>query len=152
MSHLRIFSEICKVSSIYESSVCEKVEPQPKYLNIVVELNTTLSPITLLRCLLEIENIHFGRVRSLPVLPKFEPPFPRTVDLDIIFYGNSIIRCHAEPLTVPHPRMHKRAFVVVPLNQIAPDIVHPVLGKKVWQILQQLNLQDIKFFKHCSLL
>jgi 2-amino-4-hydroxy-6-hydroxymethyldihydropteridine diphosphokinase len=90
----------------------------PDYLNCVVELTTALEPEQLLAALQRIEAAH-GRER----------PFrnaPRTLDLDLLLYGQ---RClHTETLALPHPRLHERAFVLAPLLDIAPDIVHPVLG------------------------
>jgi 2-amino-4-hydroxy-6-hydroxymethyldihydropteridine diphosphokinase len=91
---------------------------QPDFVNAVAEIETSLAPRKLLEELLAIET-RFGRARTFP-------DAPRTLDLDLLLYGDRII---AEPgLTVPHPRMHERAFVLAPLAEIAPDAVVPVKG------------------------
>ena len=92
---------------------------QPAFVNAVVEIETRISPRALLDRLLEIERDH-GRVRGYPNAP-------RTLDLDIALYGDSVIQ---EPgLTIPHPRMMERVFVLVPLAEIAPDAVVPGKGR-----------------------
>ena len=91
---------------------------QPDFINAVARVDTALDPHQLLCALLEIERKH-GRVRSVPNAP-------RTLDLDILLYGDRTI---GEPgLSIPHPRMHERAFVLVPLAEIAPDAVIPGRG------------------------
>lgn len=94
------------------------VGPQPDYVNAVAEIETDLEPRRLLEALLEIERRH-GRVREVP-------NSPRTLDLDVLLYED--LRCHEHGLTIPHPRMHERAFVLRPLLEIAPDCVIPGLG------------------------
>src|SRR5262249_40005530 len=89
------------------------------FLNAVVAVETEREPHDILQLLLRIER-QFGRVRS-------EPNSPRTLDLDLILYGDRVI--NTPELTLPHPRMHERAFVLVPLAEIAPNAVHPVLKK-----------------------
>ena len=92
---------------------------QPAFVNAVVEIETRIGPRALLIRLLEIERAH-GRVRDYPNAP-------RTLDLDIALYGDSVIQ---EPgLTIPHPRMMERVFVLVPLAEIAPDTVVPGKGR-----------------------
>jgi 2-amino-4-hydroxy-6-hydroxymethyldihydropteridine diphosphokinase len=95
--------------------------PQPDYLNICAVLRTSLSAQTLLTELLEIEK-QFGRVRR-------ERWGPRLLDLDLLLYDDQVI--NQPNLQVPHPRMHERAFVLVPLSEIAPDWVHPVIQKTI---------------------
>lgn len=91
----------------------------PDYLNAVAELATALPPDVLLRELQRIERAH-GRERAYRNAP-------RTLDLDLLLYGDQTI---ATPeLTVPHPRMHQRAFVLLPLQELAPDVEIPVRGK-----------------------
>ncbi len=92
---------------------------QPAYINAVVELGTRLAPLALLHALLDIEREH-GRVRT------GRKWGPRTLDLDILLYGDRIIR--APRLTVPHPGIAERAFVLVPLHDIAPELEVPGLG------------------------
>jgi 2-amino-4-hydroxy-6-hydroxymethyldihydropteridine diphosphokinase len=94
------------------------VGPQPDYVNGVAEIETGLAPRRLLEALLEIERRH-GRVREVP-------NSPRTLDLDVLMYED--LRCHEHGLTLPHPRMHQRAFVLLPLLEIAPECVIPGLG------------------------
>lgn len=94
------------------------VGPQPDYVNAVAEIETDLEPRRLLEALLEIERRH-GRVREVP-------NSPRTLDLDVLLYED--LRCHEHGLTIPHPRMHERAFVLRPLLEIAPRCVIPGLG------------------------
>jgi len=111
-------SQFVARSSMFRSAPVGYAE-QPDFVNAVAAIHTTLSPRALLDALLEIERAH-GRVRTFPNAP-------RTLDLDILLYGEHVIN---EPgLTIPHPRLAERAFVVVPLMQIAPDIVVPGQGR-----------------------
>lgn len=95
------------------------VTDQPAFVNGVVAGRFPLAPEALLDALLEIERAH-GRVRS-------ERYGPRTLDLDVIAYGSLVLR--TARLTLPHPRLHERGFVVHPAAEVAPDWVHPLLGK-----------------------
>lgn len=104
-------------SSLYRSAPVG-YRDQPHFINAVAEVRTSLSPRALLDELLAIERRH-GRVRQFP-------NSPRTLDLDVVLYGDQVVR---EPgLAIPHPRMHERAFVVVPLLEIAPEVVVPGHG------------------------
>lgn len=108
---------LAAISSLYSNAAVGYVD-QPDFVNAVAKIQTGLAPRALLAELLAIER-RFGRVRE------FENA-PRTLDLDIVLYGSATID---EPgLTVPHPRMHERAFVIVPLAEIAPDLVVPGRG------------------------
>ncbi|MGA3333269.1 MAG: 2-amino-4-hydroxy-6-hydroxymethyldihydropteridine diphosphokinase [Terracidiphilus sp.] len=103
---------------------------QPRFLNAIVALETDLAPRDLLAALLAIER-DFGRDRAAQI-----PNGPRTLDLDILLYGDLIV---SEPgLEIPHPRLAQRAFVLVPLNEIAPHARDPRSGSTVSQLL--LNL------------
>ena len=111
-------SRLAAVSSLYRSAPVGYVD-QPDFVNAVATIDTALEPRALLDALLAIEK-RYGRVREFPNAP-------RTLDLDIILYGEDAID---EPgLTIPHPRMHERAFVVVPLAEIAPDAIVPGRGR-----------------------
>jgi 2-amino-4-hydroxy-6-hydroxymethyldihydropteridine diphosphokinase len=107
--------EVRKVSSLLENPAVGGPPDSPAFLNAAAEVATRLSPRQLLDKLLEIER-DLGRER----LRKWDP---RTIDLDLLLYGDKVID---EPeLTIPHPRMHQRQFVLAPLAQIAPNAVHP---------------------------
>lgn len=109
---------VTAVSSFYRTAPVESSGPD--YVNAVAEVATTLEASELLHVLQRIENAH-GRVRPVGVVNA-----PRTLDLDLLLFGKDTV---ATPeLTVPHPRMHMRAFVLVPLLEIAPDAVIPGLG------------------------
>ncbi len=103
--------------------------PQPDYLNACAVVSTTLSPHALLQTLLTVEQ-HFGRVRR-------ERWGPRSLDLDLLLYGDIIL---AElDLEIPHPRFRERAFVLVPLAEIAPDWRDPVTGQSVQALCDALD-------------
>ena len=104
-------------SSLYRSAPVGLVD-QPDFINAVVAVDTALEALPLLRTLLAIEARH-GRVRSVPNAP-------RTLDLDLLMHGDTIMA--GAELTLPHPRMHERAFVLLPLLEIAPDVQLPGLG------------------------
>lgn len=103
------------------------------FINAVTEVRTTLSPRDLLRSLQGIES-KMGRVRSFVGAP-------RTIDLDLLLYGQEII-CE-DDLTVPHPEMHKRLFVLEPLSEIASYVIHPVFGVSVRGLKDRLNDRKI---------
>ena len=109
---------VMATSSFYRTAPIESSGPD--YVNAVAAVETMLPPLAFLHALQAIENAH-GRVRPAGVVNA-----PRTLDLDLLLYGEDVI---ATPeLTVPHPRMHQRAFVLVPLLEIAPDASIPGLG------------------------
>jgi 2-amino-4-hydroxy-6-hydroxymethyldihydropteridine diphosphokinase len=108
------------VSSLYETEpVCSQ---GPWFINGVVEITTALSPEKLLESCQQIEGI-LGRIRPCP------SGSPRPMDLDILLYGESVI--HLPKLDIPHPRMHERGFVLIPLCEIAPNGWHPVLKETI---------------------
>jgi len=120
---------VTKVSTFLESEPEGGPEGQENYLNAAAELNTTLGAEELLELLLEIER-RLGRVQG-------ERWGPRMIDLDLLLYGEKAIA--SKGLTVPHPRMHKRRFVLEPLAQIAPAAYHPVQGRSVRELLEALD-------------
>jgi 2-amino-4-hydroxy-6-hydroxymethyldihydropteridine diphosphokinase len=124
--------EPVSVSSIYETPPWGFTD-QPAFLNMAVKATTRLSPESLLRKLKQLE-VRLGR----------EPGFrngPRLIDLDILFYDTLVL--DSPPLVIPHKRLHERAFVLVPLADIAPDLVHPVLGKTVHELLAEVDSSQI---------
>ncbi|MGE6219601.1 2-amino-4-hydroxy-6-hydroxymethyldihydropteridine diphosphokinase [Nubsella zeaxanthinifaciens] len=127
-----IESEIGNViaaSSVYETAPWGKTD-QPGFLNQAVGVQTALQPLELLQVMLDIEK-KMGRVR-------LEKWGERLIDIDLIFYGEDTI-LNNEELSLPHPEMHKRRFVLEPLNEIAADYIHPVFKEKVSSILTNLS-------------
>lgn len=118
---------IRKVSPVYETDPLGKPD-QPRFLNLVILIETTLKPLRLLDYLLNIEE-RLGRERN-------EKWGPRTIDADILLYDQLII--NTDRLILPHPRMHQRRFVLVPLAQINPHLFHPLLKKSVEELLRLL--------------
>ena len=117
-------------SSLYETEPVGYAD-QPAFLNGVAALKTTLGPEELLDNLLTIER-EFGRDRSHGILNG-----PRTLDLDLLLYDQSIMK--SDRLELPHPRMTERAFVLVPLVEIAPELSHPIQHKSMQQLLDDLT-------------
>jgi 2-amino-4-hydroxy-6-hydroxymethyldihydropteridine diphosphokinase len=120
-----------QVSSLYDTAPVGNTA-QPRFLNMVCEAATFLSPSDLLTFAKEIET-DMGRKPG-------PHNSPRPIDIDILFYGARII--NTPELIIPHPRLTERAFVLVPLAEIAPDFIHPVSGIKISQILQNLKVSS----------
>lgn len=119
-------------SSLYESEPWGFIDDIP-FINQVVVIETTLSPKHLLNMLLSIENA-LGRVRKNATVYS-----PRTIDIDILFYDDLIVK---EPdLQIPHPRMQNRMFTLLPLMEISPEFIHPVLKKPVSELKFQCSDQ-----------
>jgi len=117
-----------RISSFIENPAVGGPEDAPDFLNAAVELTTTLAPHALMKRLLEIER-EMGRTRD----KKWEP---RPIDLDLLLFGDQIIS--DDTLIVPHPLMHERRFVIQPLAEIAPNVVHPTLEIPISMILDNL--------------
>ena len=126
---LESLGRVVRRSSLY-STAPVGFAAQPRFVNAVVELETKLEPRELLDGLLAIEQ-EFGRDRTAGVVNA-----PRTLDLDILLYGDLEIR--EQGLVIPHPRLSERAFVLIPLNEIAPQAVVPGVAKTVGQLLTKL--------------
>ena len=115
---------IIKTSSLYETAAWGEVK-QAAFLNQVLMIHSFLPAVGLLNCLLAAEQ-KMGRVRR-------QKSGPRTIDIDLLFFNDDKIV--APGLEVPHPRLHLRRFVLEPMNEIAPDLVHPVFDKTISQLL-----------------
>ncbi len=109
-------------------------EDQPSFLNMVVKAETDLEPGALLKVLKRLE-VDLGREKSVRW-------GPRLIDLDILYYDDLVIE--SPPLVIPHPRLHERGFVLVPLADVAGEFIHPVLGKRVWELLGGVDLSGIR--------
>lgn len=123
---------LVKRSSLFRSQPVGVLD-QPEFVNAAVELKTALSPRALLSVLQEIE-IAMGRIRG-------KRHGPRVIDLDVLLYGQEMIR--EEGLTVPHPELHKRRFVLAPMYEIAPFVVHPTFGVSIRGLLDRLEDENL---------
>ncbi len=127
---------IIRTSGIYNSPAMEMSEPSPDFLNQVIEINSGLSPVQLLKELKAIE-IKMGRTDK----GNYKS---RIIDLDILLFGNQIIS--TDELTVPQAGLLKRPFAVIPLVEIAPDIIHPATKKPVGEYVVQSDYKLITLF------
>jgi len=121
-------NNIVSFSSLYETEPVDK-EDQPDFINCAVKIETALSPFDLLKSIQSVED-KMGRRRE-------ERWGPRMIDLDIIFYDKLVIE--TPELTIPHPRAHLRRFILLPISEIEPELVHPIFGVSVLQLLNRLN-------------
>jgi 2-amino-4-hydroxy-6-hydroxymethyldihydropteridine diphosphokinase len=121
--------EVLRLSPVYETAPVGSPPGQGPYLNAVLEVESSLGPQELLKVLLELEQKQ-GRVRR-------EHHGPRTLDLDLLLYGDVVQQ--APELALPHPRLHERAFVLEPLAQLVPGLIHPVLRQTVAQLLASVQ-------------
>jgi 2-amino-4-hydroxy-6-hydroxymethyldihydropteridine diphosphokinase len=111
-------------------------EEQPKFLNQVVKANTYLDPEPLLKHLKRLE-VALGRQESFP-------NGPRLIDIDLLFYDDLVV--NKPSLVIPHPRLHERGFVLLPLMDVAPNLVHPVQQKTVQELVALVNVEGIEKF------
>ena len=126
--------EVCVLaqSHVYETPPWG-YEDQPAFLNRVVKAETGLGPEALLAYLKRLE-VQLGREQNFRW-------GPRLIDLDILFYDDLVL--DSPPLVIPHPRTHERAFVLVPLADVAPDLIHPIFHKAVRNLLADVETQGI---------
>jgi 2-amino-4-hydroxy-6-hydroxymethyldihydropteridine diphosphokinase len=125
-----VIATIC--SPVYETPPWGYLD-QPQFLNQVIEAQTTLPPGELL--------VHLKRTEELLGRKKTFKNGPRIIDLDIIFYDDVVI--NSPPLVIPHAHMQDRAFVLIPLNAIAPNFCHPIFKKRVSELLKKVDQSGI---------
>jgi 2-amino-4-hydroxy-6-hydroxymethyldihydropteridine diphosphokinase len=127
--------EVKAKSQVYETPPWG-FEDQPKFLNQVIKANTYLDPEPLLKHLKRLE-VALGRKESFP-------NGPRLIDMDILFYDDLVME--KPSLVLPHPRLHERGFVLLPLLEIAPNLVHPVHKQSVREMAEMCNMAGIEKF------
>jgi len=130
---------VCRVSNIYQTPPWGYLD-QPYFLNMVVEAQTSLTPRELLDYLRTLES-QMGREKTIV-------NGPRTIDMDILFYGNQIY--NDEELTIPHPRMRGRGFVMLPLADLTTTYIHPVFRLRIAGMLKECDLLEIQPFSSAA--
>ena len=126
------YVNLLSTSQVYETEPESGSEEEPLYLNQCCAVETALPPEELFYLVLEIEK-KLGRVNK-------GDRQPRTIDIDIVLYGNEVVL--NDDLTIPHPLMHERMFIMMPLADIAPDVVHPIIGKSISELHEELMEQE----------
>jgi 2-amino-4-hydroxy-6-hydroxymethyldihydropteridine diphosphokinase len=116
--------KLLATSSIYETAAWGKEDEMP-YLNQVLEIETQMNPAALMQTCIDIE-LRLGRTRN----QKWEA---RVIDIDILFYHQEIIEL--PNLSIPHPHLHKRKFVLIPMHELAPDFIHPIFHRNIHDLL-----------------
>ncbi len=147
LHRLRGLGQVTKISSFFDTAPVGYTD-QPRFLNAAAILETDLRPVELLRGLLAIEA-SMGRLRTADTPPKG----PRIIDLDLLLYedeqGHSLILQDAD-LVLPHPEMHRRAFVLGPLAEVAPEMIHPIQCLTALELLGRLNASEsVLHDPHC---
>lgn len=132
LEKIKHLGRIIKKSHVYETEPWGFKE-QPAFLNQVIIIHTNLKPEELLTNLKIIER-DMGRIKTIK-------NGPRIIDIDILFFDNLILR--TDLLTIPHPHILQRAFVLVPLNEIAPQLVHPLENKKIHELLEGVDCGSV---------
>jgi 2-amino-4-hydroxy-6-hydroxymethyldihydropteridine diphosphokinase len=130
MEQLAALGEVVARSSLYSTEPVGYRE-QPSFINAVIEMRTALAPGALMEGLLAVEK-NFGRVRGRQIAKG-----PRTIDLDLLLFDDLIL--DSDALTLPHPSMHERRFVLEPLAEIAPGWVHPLFERTIRELLSSLT-------------
>jgi 2-amino-4-hydroxy-6-hydroxymethyldihydropteridine diphosphokinase len=134
IERLRELGNLTATSSVYETAPVGDVR-QPDFLNCAVELETDKMPRQLLAATMEIER-SLGRRRQAAASTPTTAKGPRTIDIDILLFGSSVIK--TAELTVPHPALHERRFVLEPLAEIAPEFRHPVFKRTIRELRDAL--------------
>ncbi len=134
LARMRTFARLEAVSRLYETEPAGPGE-QPRFLNAACRVATGLEPAALLRFLKSLEA-EIGRRPGGPLWG------PRPIDLDILLYGERVVE--TDDLRIPHPRLAERAFVLVPLCDLAPDLSHPLLGKTMRELLDAVDQAGVE--------